>query len=425
MKRAVNIFLNLEKRNNIKKHIRKLYLSGSFSTDSFEILNAEKLFYSKLYSRQRVNLNSERAESSFLENPNILKLSDELSSLCERKITFQECESILGAYQLGKPPGNDGIAIEFYKIFWPLIGEFLIASFNEAFDNKEMSSSQKQALITLFEKKGKDRNFIENWRPISLINVHAKIASKVIAARIIKVLREIIHTNQTGYVKDRFIGEAARSIKDVMEYTKQQNMPGILLFIDFEKAFDSIDWTFMLKCLDAFGFGPTIIRWVETLYNDITSCVLNNSISTPYFELQRGVRQGDPLSTYLFIIAAEILAVTIRSREDIRGIMIGQEEFKLVQYVDDLTLFVPNIECVKLILQLLDRFTFCSGLKVNHTKTEAMWIGSCRQNTATPLGLRWSKSVQALGIVFTYNDTDQLQENFYDKLKDIGTQIRL
>ena len=86
---------------------------------------------------------------------------------------------------------------------------------------------------------------------------------------------------------------------------------------------------------------------------------INNVISTPYFELQRGIRQGDPLSPYLFIIAAEILAVTIRSREDIRGIMIGQEEFKLVQYADDLILFVPTTECVKFILQLLDRFTFC------------------------------------------------------------------
>lgn len=155
------------------------------------------------------------------------------------------------------------------------------ASFNVAFDNKEMAPSQKQALITLTEKKEKDRNYLKNWRPISLINVDAKIASKVIAARIIKVLPEIIHTNQTGYVKDRFIGEAARSVIDVMEYTKQQNIPGVLLFIDFEKAFDSIDWTFMLKCLDAFGFEPTLIRWVETFYNGITSCVLNNGIRTP------------------------------------------------------------------------------------------------------------------------------------------------
>ena len=88
--------------------------------------------------------------------------------------------------------------------------------------------------------------------------------------------------------------------------------------------------------------------------------------------------------------------------------MIGQENFKLVQYADDLTLF-----------------TFCLGLKVNHTKTEPTWIGSCRQNTATPLGPRWSKSVKALGLLFTYYDTDQLQKNFYDKLKDIRTQIRL
>jgi len=123
-----------------------------------------------------------------------------------------------------------------------------------------------------------------------------------------------------------------RSIIDVMEYTKQQNIPGILLFIDFKKAFDSIDWNFMLKCLDAFSFGPTLIRWVETFYSDITSCVLNNGICTQYFELQKGVRQGDPLSPYLFIIAAENLAIAIRSREDIQGLMIGQEEFKLAYF---------------------------------------------------------------------------------------------
>jgi len=115
-----------------------------------------------------------------------------------------------------------------------------------------------------------------------------------------------------------------------------------------------------------------------------------------------------------FIIAAEILAVTIRSREDIQGIMIGQKEFKLVQYADDFTLFVPNIECAKFILQYLDRFTIYSGLKVNHTKTEAMWIGSCRQNTATPLGLRRSKSVKALGIVFFYNDMPNHSQNCLD-----------
>ena len=288
-----------------------------------------------------------------------------------------------------------------------------------------MSSSQRQAIITLIEKKGKDRNYLENWRPISLTNVDAKIASKVIAARIIPVLPEIITSTQTGYVKGRFIGEAVRSIIDVMDYTKEQNIPGILLFIDFEKAFDSLDWNFMLKCLNVFGFGPSLIRWIETFYTNISSCVLNNGLCSQYFEVQRGVRQGDPLSPYLFIIAAEILAIAIQTNTDIQGLKIGKEEFKLVQYADDLTVFVPNVACAQLVFHLLDQFRFCSGLKVNYTKTEAMWIGASRDSTATPLGLTWRGSVKALGIVFTYNTTVQLQTNFYRKLKDIRTQTRL
>ena len=121
---------------------------------------------------------------------------------------------------------------------------------------------------------------------------------------------------------------------------------------------------------------------------------------TSYFEVQRGVRQGDPLSPYLLIIVAEILAIAIRSSTDVQGLKIGQEEFKIVQYADDLTVFVPNIECAQHIFHQLDQFQTCSGLKVNYTKTEAMWIGSYRNNTEAPLGLKWVNTVKALGIVF-------------------------
>ena len=209
-----------------------------------------------------------------------------------------------------------------------------------------------------------------------------------------------------------------------MDYTKEQNIPGILLFIDFEKAFDSLDWNFMLKCLNVFGFGPSLIRWIETFYTNISSSVLNNGLCSQYFEVQRGVRQGDPLSPCLFIIAAEILAIVIQTNKDIQGLKIGKEEFNLVQYGDDLTVFAPNVGCAQLVFHLLNQFRFCSGLKVHYTKTEAMWIGSSRDSTATPLGLTWCGSIKALGIVFTYNTTVQLQTNFYDKLKDIRTQTR-
>ena len=215
----------------------------------------------------------------------------------------------------------------------------MVASFNEAFDKKETSLSQKQAIITIIEKKGKDRSYLENWRPISLINADAKIASKVIATRIIKVIQEIIHSNQTGFVKGRFIGEAARSIIDIKWIIQKAKK-----FQDYYFSL-SLDWDFMIKCLGAFGFGPSLKSWVETFYKNIFSCVINNGICISYFEVQRGDRQGDPLSPYLFIIAAELLAITIRNRTDIQGLKIGQEEFKMAQYADDLTLCVPELEC--------------------------------------------------------------------------------
>ena len=123
-------------------------MRGTISTDPFQIMNAQKSFYSKLYERQQINQNSAEAKR-FLENPSISKLPKDLRASCEGNITIDECEKILGSFQTGKTPGSDGIPIEFYKTFWPLIGVFMIDSFNEAYDNGEMSSSQKQATITL------------------------------------------------------------------------------------------------------------------------------------------------------------------------------------------------------------------------------------------------------------------------------------
>ena len=113
------------------------------------------------------------------------------------------------------------------------------------------------------------------------------------------------------------------------------------------------------------------------------------------------------MSPYLFIIVAEVLATAIRSRTNIQGIKIAKEKFKFVQYANDLTVFVPDIESAQHIFILLDQFETCSGLKVNYTNTEAMWIGSCRNNTAAPLELKLVNTVKALGIVFTYNETEQ------------------
>ena len=235
-------------------------------------------------------------------------------------------------------------------------------AFNCSFDSGEMSNSQKQTIITLIDKKGKDRMFLENWRPISLVNVDSKLASKVIANRIKTVLPQIIHHNQSGFIKGRFIGEVARSILDIIDSTESLKLPGILLFIDFEKAFDSIEWDFLYQSLEAFNFGPTLIRWIITFYNNLSSCVINNGLFSKPFKLERGVRQGDPLSPYLFVVAIEILAISLRKNEHVEGIKLDNDEIKTLLYADDMTVTLANTFSVEIFMQILNDFEKCSGL---------------------------------------------------------------
>ena len=129
-----------------------------------------------------------------------------------------------------------------------------------------------------------------NWRPITLLNVDYKILSKAIALRIEKVLPRLINCNQTGFMKGRYIGQNIRLINDIMEQTKLQNIPGILLLLDFRKAFDTVEWDFIQQTLNLFNFGTFLKQWVKTPYTNTESSVLHNGYTTDYFKLSRGVR---------------------------------------------------------------------------------------------------------------------------------------
>ena len=167
----------------------------------------------------------------------------------------------------------------------------MVDSINYSYEFGELSNSQKQAIITLIEKKGKDKRMIKNWRPISLINVDAKIISKVLAKRLEKVLPVIIHADQNAFVKGRSIFDAVRTIDDMVDYTKRNNLSGFLVAIDFEKAFDTLNFNFLIRTLHKFNFGPSFIHWIRVLYNNVSSCVMNNGFTTTPFMLGRGVRQ--------------------------------------------------------------------------------------------------------------------------------------
>ena len=147
-----------------------------------------------------------------------------------------------------KRPGNDGLSQEFYICFFEKLADPLIQALNQSLVDGEMSISQRQAVITSIEKKGKDKRYIQNWRPISLIIVDVKVASKCLASRLNKVNHTLVDSHQTAYVPGRNIGESVRLVEDLLEYAKKEDLTG-MFSSDFEKAFDSIDHCFMFACL--------------------------------------------------------------------------------------------------------------------------------------------------------------------------------
>ena len=294
----------------------------------------------------------------------------------------------------------------------------MVESFNYGFKHGHLNITQKQGIIKVVPKKRKNRLYLENWRPISLLNIDYKIAAKTIARRISKLLPKLISEDQTGYIKGRYIGQNIRLIKDILRVSSLEAIPGLAIFIDFKKAFDSVDWNFLSNTLEAFNFGPQLKRWITTFYNGCSSCVINNGHASEFFSLQRGVRQGCPLSGILFTLCAEILANVIRNDDNIHGIKIYGKEFKLSQYADDTTAFVSDTTSAENLFKLLRAFQECSGLEVNTSKTEGMWIGVNKGDNSKPLNIAWPlEAIYALGINFSYDENECFQKNFEEKLK--------
>ncbi len=211
--------------------------------------------------------------------------------------------------------------------------------------------------------------FLKNWRPISLLNTDYKLIAKVIASRVKKVLDIIIDEDQTGYIAGRYIGQNIRIIEDVIFFCENEDKPGIILTVDYyEKAFDSLNWNFMFKSLELFNFGKNFIRWIKILYNNIEGAVINNGHVSQFFTLQRGIRQGCPLSAYLFIISIEILAHHIRQDKNIKGVNIFDKEIKLSQLADDTTCVLSDLKSLEILLVTFKKFSLCAGPNINIEK---------------------------------------------------------
>ena len=307
-----------------------------------------------------------------------------------RRVDCGECKAALDGMASGKSPGLDGLPAEFYQRFWPVLGTDLVAVLNSCYTSGCLSSSQRSGLITLLYKRG-DRLEMKNWRPTTLLCVDYKIAAKAIANRLLQVLPSIIHSDQSCGVRGRNPVVNNRLMQDIVSDINSRGLGGAVLSLDQEKAFDRVDWSFLLRVLSTMNFGASFRQWILLFYTRITSSVLINGQCSPAFFVTRGVRQGCPLSPLLYVIMVETIASAIRNDPVIDGFSFpGDRRVKLCQYADDTSVFVMSDAALLQVFSLFRRYELASGAKLNITKSHGLLVGTWIDRNTLPVKLNWS-----------------------------------
>ena len=419
-------FLNLEKRNYNNKTISRLQKeNGTIIIEKDNILNYQHDYYKALYTCPTNFMDVD--DSTKPTNYNNLNIDEK--ETCDKDITLLELENAVKVMKNDKSPGNDGFPIEFYKIFWNDIKLHFYNAIIYSIKTGMLPLTARQGIISLLPKKEKNTLLLKNWRPLTLLNTDYKILTKSLANRIKPILCRIINNDQTGFLKHRYIGENIRLILDLINNPDKTD--GLIISVDFEKAFDSISWKFLYKTLKDFNFGSTFIKYINLINTDISSYIINNGWTSKHFKIERGVRQGCPISPYLFILCAEVLGNRIRDNKNIIGIQVGNQELKISQYADDTNIFLNNDpNSFNNILAELNTFEKESGLTININKSVIAPIGNTRNHLPEFIKHSHIKveynilRILGINIPLDVKDTETLMNNITNRIEAIKLQIK-
>ena len=224
-----------------------------------------KQYYKKIYTK---TITDPMTYLNKVQNTN--KVNDEDFISMNREITEAELLTIVKSLPNNKTPGEDGLPSEFYKVFWQDIKYYLLESYKYSYQMGNLTITWKRGILCLTPKKS-DPLKLKNWRPLSLLNQDYTILSKIVAERMTIALPKIINYDQTSFLKGRNIGHNITTIMDLIYFTQDENIPALVISVNFEKAFDTLEWPFMYQCLEKFNFPPLIKQWVKILYTDMKS----------------------------------------------------------------------------------------------------------------------------------------------------------
>lgn len=422
--RNTKYFLNLEKSRQSKKIITNITVNGETTvSDSKDLLQAVFDFYANLFKHDDVDLEAQREVLNNLQ----CTLSKSDSESCELEIALDEIKCALDGMSCNKSPGNDGLTVEFYKCFWAELGHILHQVYSSVFNNCELTRTMKSGVITLIYKEKGDKSLLKNWRPISLLNVDYKIIARSMSNRLKTVVSTVVDSCQTCCIPGRDIADTICSLRDVIEYSENDDVETYLIKLDQEKAFDRVTHEYLLNVLSRFGFGPNFIRWINLFYTNLRSAVKCNGHVTKYFPVHKSIRQGCPISALLYVLSVEPFGALLRSRGDIRGVSIPGSETKclIFQHADDTTITVTDRKSVKPVLDCANLYGKASNARINADKCEILPL-CVETNDNIIEGLPVCKdAVCILGVYLGPNKTLCMEKNWSDKVNKIKKIVNI
>lgn len=414
-------FLGLEKQKQNKAYISELSDGNGNKVSNLEgILKIIQNYYKNLFTSEKLN------QEQIIDTLKIIdkKVSIEDRDWCDNPLSMDEVELAIDSLNKNKSPGIDGLSAEFYSCFKKQLAPILLKVYNNINLKQTTPDSLTTGLITLVYKNKGDNKKLENYRPISLLNTDYKILAKILANRLKTVIGSLIDFSQTYSIPGRDISDTICTIRDLIREMNSQG--GIFLGVDLNKAFDRVEHNFLFETLQKFGFGPEFIKWIKLLYKNAKSRVKCNGTLTEEIMLERSVRQGCPLSSLLYSLVAEPLALLIKNDKDVQGIKIaGGEETKIIQYADDINITVKNKESIEKVIQHLKCYESVAGAKVNTDKSIIMYCGNVKRTEEKWDFKEEKEEVKILGIYMGINEEVAVDKTWKEIIDKIQTQINL
>ncbi|KAJ0546758.1 putative RNA-directed DNA polymerase [Helianthus annuus] len=283
--------------------------------------------------------------------------------------TRKEIKEAVWACGDDKAPGPDGLTFKLMKKYWEHLESYVLRMVKQFHDRPHIPMGCNASFIALIPKVS-DPTIIKHFRPISLIGMLYKIISKILAKRIKPVIPDLVSNTQTGFIEGRFILEGPLIVNEILAWAKSCKKQIFIFKVDFEKAYDTINWKFILSNLKAMNFPLLWRKWIGAGFRSGRSSVLVNGSPTAEFSMSRGLRQGDPLSPFLFILALEALDVIMKRAIKMglfKGVTLPRDGTVISHlcYADDAIFLGEWSETnIKNLNRILRCFYLCSGLKV-------------------------------------------------------------